>query len=72
MAEQLNGTNISSEETIEIPTGFIFPQDKLKRRLRDATKIPLVLVACKSFSPITALHLQLFGLAERYVERTGL
>ncbi|KAF7561347.1 hypothetical protein G7046_g2803 [Stylonectria norvegica] len=49
---------------------YQFPCDKLKRRLQQANKTPLVLVACGSFSPITILHLELFELAARYVEHT--
>ncbi len=36
-----------------------------------ANKIPLVLVACGSFSPITVLHIQMFEMSERYAERYG-
>lgn len=61
--------NLPSETTLT-QHGYTFPHAKLKRRLTQANKIPLVLVACGSFSPITVLHLQLFELAERHVERT--
>ena len=30
----------------------------------DDSKIPLVLVACGSFSPVTYLHLRMFGNAQ--------
>lgn len=43
------------------PTEYVFPRHKLKKSLDDATKIPLVIVACGSFSPITYLHLRMFG-----------
>ena len=58
-------------ESFSAPHGYAFPQDRLHRRLRHANKTPLVLVACGSFSPITELHLQLFELADKCVERTG-
>ncbi|KAF4125358.1 nicotinamide mononucleotide adenylyltransferase [Geosmithia morbida] len=60
----------TSESAPTVIHGYTFPQDKLKRRLQKPGQTPLVLVACGSFSPITILHLQLFELAERYVERS--
>lgn len=49
-----------------------FPQSKLKTHVTQANKIPLVLVACGSFSPITNLHVEMFGMTERYAaERTN-
>lgn len=61
----------SPEATQATPAPYCFPQDKLRRRLKQPNKTPLVLVACGSFSPITTLHLQLFELAERYLESEG-
>lgn len=60
----------SSSTSASAGISYTFPQQKLKRRLEKPGKTPLVLVACGSFSPITILHLQLFELAQRYVERT--
>jgi nicotinamide mononucleotide adenylyltransferase len=59
-----------SPEPGSTPPEYDFPTDKLKRRLDKGNKVPLVLVACGSFSPITELHLQMFELAARHVERT--
>jgi nicotinamide mononucleotide adenylyltransferase len=42
---------------------YQFPHGKLKQRLTMPGKVPLVLVACGSFSPPTLLHLRLFILA---------
>jgi nicotinamide mononucleotide adenylyltransferase len=41
---------------------YSFPTGKLKSRMMQAGKKPLVLVACGSFSPPTLLHLRLFSL----------
>ncbi|KAM7204924.1 hypothetical protein V8F20_003386 [Naviculisporaceae sp. PSN 640] len=46
---------------------YTFPHDKLKRRQTEEGKIPLVLVACGSFSPITFLHLRMFEMASDFV-----
>jgi hypothetical protein len=60
-----------AEEAVEaLSQEYAFPHDKLRRRLRGANKTPLVLVACGSFSPVTVLHLDMFELAERHIERT--
>lgn len=55
---------------ITTPREYSFPQDKLKRRLQNPDKTPLVLVACGSFSPVTVLHLEMFELAQRHIENT--
>ncbi|PHH84716.1 hypothetical protein CDD83_1506 [Cordyceps sp. RAO-2017] len=49
---------------------YAFPRHRLKRRLTQANKTPLVLVACGSFSPVTVLHLQMFEMTGRYVRDT--
>lgn len=41
---------------------YVFPTRRL-RPLKDASKTPLVLVACGSFSPVTFLHLRMFEMA---------
>lgn len=56
-------------EPILSPPGYTFPRQNLKRRLTQPGKVPLVLVACGSFSPVTTLHLQMFELAEKYVKQ---
>ncbi|KAF2224458.1 nicotinamide mononucleotide adenylyl transferase [Elsinoe ampelina] len=45
---------------------YAFPTERLKRRMADGNKEPLVLVACGSFSPITFLHLRMFEMAADY------
>ncbi|ATY63715.1 nicotinamide-nucleotide adenylyltransferase 2 [Cordyceps militaris] len=52
------------------PNTYAFPTSKLKRRLTQPGKTPLVLVACGSFSPITKLHVEMFALAARHVPGT--
>ncbi|SCU87275.1 LAMI_0D05424g1_1 [Lachancea mirantina] len=42
---------------------YAFPSHRLQKRLRNASKLPLVVVACGSFSPITYLHLRMFEMA---------
>ncbi|VUG20406.1 NMA1 [Brettanomyces bruxellensis] len=42
---------------------YAFPTHRLKTRLTDPNKYPLVIVACGSFSPITYLHLRMFEMA---------
>ena len=43
--------------------GYIFPRNRLRQSMADASKTPLLLVACGSFSPITYLHLRMFEMA---------
>ncbi|KAF1984858.1 Nucleotidylyl transferase [Aulographum hederae CBS 113979] len=52
--------------TTEPLPGYEFPSGKLAK-LKDANKIPLVLVACGSFSPITNLHLRMFEMIRDHV-----
>lgn len=47
---------------------YTFPEYRLKRKLDDPEKTPLLLVACGSFSPITYLHLRMFEMAADYVK----
>lgn len=57
----------------EVPHGIVrqadcldnyeFPIHRLQQKLQNANKLPLVLVACGSFSPITYLHLRMFEMA---------
>lgn len=56
----------SSEMTTPEPY-YQFPTQKLRRRQTQPGKMPLVLVACGSFSPITFLHLRMFAMAADYV-----
>ncbi|KAG5520022.1 hypothetical protein PMAC_001098 [Pneumocystis sp. 'macacae'] len=48
---------------------YIFCDEKLNHVIQDDTKIPLVLVACGSFSPITYLHLRMFEIAADFVRK---
>lgn len=45
---------------------YSFPHARLRRRITDDTRTPLVLIACGSFSPITFLHLRMFEMAADY------
>lgn len=47
---------------------YVFPELRLKRKMNDPEKTPLLLVACGSFSPITYLHLRMFEMAADYVK----
>lgn len=47
---------------------YTLPEYRLKRKLDDPEKTPLLLVACGSFSPITYLHLRMFEMAADYVK----
>lgn len=43
---------------------YSFPRHRLRRTMKDESKIPLVIVACGSFSPPTYLHLRMFEMAK--------
>jgi len=45
---------------------YTFPTERLKRRMDDPSRTPLVLIACGSFSPLTFLHLRMFEMAADY------
>lgn len=47
---------------------YNFPDYRLKKKMDDPSKTPLLLVACGSFSPITFLHLRMFVMAADYVK----
>jgi len=47
---------------------YRFPDSRLKKKMDDPSKTPLLLVACGSFSPITFLHLRMFVMAADYVK----
>lgn len=47
---------------------YTFPEIRLKSKMDDPEKTPLLLVACGSFSPITYLHLRMFEMAADYVK----
>ncbi|ANB14500.1 nicotinamide-nucleotide adenylyltransferase NMA1 [Sugiyamaella lignohabitans] len=64
---------IQSADLEEVPLGvtrqakklvdYQFPVHRLADTMLDDSKVPLVLVACGSFSPITYLHLRMFEMA---------
>ena len=61
-------TNMStSAAEMSSSQDYTFPRTKLKQKLKDPSRQPLVLVACGSFSPITYLHLRMFEMASDYV-----
>ncbi|WWC73027.1 nicotinate (nicotinamide) nucleotide adenylyltransferase [Kwoniella pini CBS 10737] len=43
---------------------YSFPRHRLRKTMKDESKIPLVIVACGSFSPPTYLHLRMFEMAK--------
>ncbi|RKF59978.1 Nicotinamide/nicotinic acid mononucleotide adenylyltransferase 1 [Erysiphe neolycopersici] len=47
---------------------YSFPHERLRLVQNEANRIPLVLVACGSFSPITYLHLRMFVLSWDYAK----
>ena len=51
------------------PNDYRFPRERLQRVLKDASKQPIVLVACGSFSPVTYLHLRMFEMAVDYARQ---
>jgi nicotinamide mononucleotide adenylyltransferase len=46
--------------------GYKLPRHRLGQ-LKDPKKIPLVLVACGSYSPVTYLHLRMFEMGADYI-----
>ncbi|KAK5987899.1 Nicotinamide/nicotinic acid mononucleotide adenylyltransferase [Cladobotryum mycophilum] len=52
------------------PAEYVFPSHRLKRTC-DPNRVPLVLVACGSFSPVTFLHLRLFPIARDHARNEG-
>jgi nicotinamide mononucleotide adenylyltransferase len=46
---------------------YTFPTHKLKPIGENLGKMPMVIVACGSFSPITYLHLRMFEMAKDHV-----
>lgn len=66
-------TMSASDQPTASPTSFYdqtyeFPANRLKRKLDDSSRTPLVLVACGSFSPPTHLHTRMFEMAADYVK----
>ena len=76
--QQLKAINIGVKkyqiaDLEEVPHGIVrqardfddyeFPTHRFSTGLKDPNKLPLVIVACGSFSPITYLHLRMFEMA---------
>ncbi|KAI1777071.1 Nucleotidylyl transferase [Hypoxylon cercidicola] len=61
-------TNEAAPQAASVMTleNYRFPAHRLLRQQSDPNRIPLVLVACGSFSPITYLHLRMFEMANDY------
>lgn len=59
----------ANEQRFTNPPDYSFPYDRLCRVMRDPSKVPVVLVACGSFSPVTYLHLRMFEMAKDYVRQ---
>ncbi|WWD21340.1 nicotinate (nicotinamide) nucleotide adenylyltransferase [Kwoniella shandongensis] len=53
-----------SEAYLQGKGEYEFPRHRLRRTMKDESKIPLVIVACGSFSPPTYLHLRMFEMAK--------
>lgn len=47
---------------------YTFPDARLRKKMDNPFKTPLLLIACGSFSPITFLHLRMFIMAADYVK----
>jgi len=47
---------------------YRFPRHRLVTQMRNEDKVPLVIVACGSFSPPTYLHLRMFEMARDYID----
>jgi len=70
MASEIEEVSLAQEQVAGAQAGpeaatnnYHFPTSKLRTRMTQPGKTPLVLVACGSFSPPTLLHLRLFSLA---------
>ncbi|WVQ81152.1 nicotinate (nicotinamide) nucleotide adenylyltransferase [Cryptococcus sp. DSM 104549] len=53
-----------SEAYLQGKGEYAFPRHRLRKTMKDESKIPLVIVACGSFSPPTYLHLRMFEMAK--------
>lgn len=70
-----DGSVASHDEIVPIQSqrkaDYNFPRHRLPLKMRDESKIPLVIVACGSFSPPTYLHLRIFEMAKDQVIESG-
>lgn len=58
---------IDSTDTMTLEN-YQFPAQRLKKKLADDSKTPIVLVSCGSFSPPTNLHLRMFEEATDFCQ----
>ncbi|CAO1626971.1 unnamed protein product [Sympodiomycopsis kandeliae] len=70
-----DGQAASHEQVVPVQSqrkaDYNFPRHRLPLKMRDESKIPLVIVACGSFSPPTYLHLRIFEMAKDQVIESG-
>ncbi|KAI8394054.1 uncharacterized protein BYT42DRAFT_28818 [Radiomyces spectabilis] len=65
MATTLNSEHKRSQSLSgQFDEEYAFPKHLIPEVLSDDSKIPLVIVACGSYSPITYLHLRMFEMAK--------
>ncbi|KAI8093330.1 uncharacterized protein BX664DRAFT_329457 [Halteromyces radiatus] len=62
MASTLNAKILQDRDS-DFDHDYEFPTHLLPEKMTDDSKIPLVVVACGSYSPITYLHLRMFDMA---------
>ena len=60
-------SSLDNNEAMTLDT-YKFPADRLKTKLSNDEKTPIVLVSCGSFSPPTNLHLRMFEEATDFCE----
>ncbi|ORX49856.1 Nucleotidylyl transferase [Hesseltinella vesiculosa] len=60
---------VALDRNSQFAESYQFPRHLLPASMKDDTKIPLVIVACGSFSPITYLHLRMFEMAKDHFEQ---
>ncbi|KAI9014448.1 hypothetical protein CLU79DRAFT_766838 [Phycomyces nitens] len=51
-------------DNLQFDNVYRFPRHRLPSTMKDESKIPLVIVACGSYSPMTYLHLRMFEMAQ--------
>lgn len=63
-----HGDELMDSVSTQTLSSYAFPTHRLKTQQTDEDRIPLVLVACGSFSPITYLHLRMFEMAADFAK----
>ncbi|GAA5799958.1 hypothetical protein HPULCUR_005379 [Helicostylum pulchrum] len=73
MASTLKARGFGDDNILgEFHDNYSFPRQLIPETMNDDSKIPLVIVACGSYSPITYLHLRMFEMArDHFDEREG-